>query len=133
VVVVDVGVATELPIHSRLQSRKVRAGTANFLQGPAMTEAEVLAALAVGIEVLRTEAERGLDVVATGEMGIGNTTSAAALAAAYTGEPASAVTGRGTGVDDEMLRHKIAVVEQAVALHSVANGEPLEVLRRLGG
>lgn len=133
VVVVDVGVAADLPAHPRLQARKVRRGTANLAREPAMSEAEVLAALAVGIEVLAAEAEAGLDLVATGEMGIGNTTSAAALAAAFTASPAALVTGRGTGVSDEALQRKIAVVERAVDLHTTVSREPLEVLRRLGG
>lgn len=101
--------------------------TADFTQGPAMTEAEVVAALATGWQAVDPAA----DVLVTGEMGIGNTTSAAALAASVLGGSAEDWTGRGTGVDDAGLQRKTDVVAKALALH--AGVTPLEALRCLGG
>ena len=102
--------------------------TADFTQGPAMTEAEVIAALQAGW----TAVDPSADVLVTGEMGIGNTTAAAAIAAALLGGAAADWTGRGTGVDDAGLDLKTQVVAKAVALHG-GQGDGLEVLRRLGG
>ncbi|MFG5384543.1 nicotinate-nucleotide--dimethylbenzimidazole phosphoribosyltransferase [Yoonia sp. R2-816] len=101
--------------------------TADFTQGPAMTEAEVIDALQTGWAAVDPDS----DLLVTGEMGIGNTTSAAAIATAILGGEAADWTGRGTGVDDAGLAHKTEVVAQGVALH--ATDDPLEVLRCLGG
>ena len=102
VTVVDVGIASEVS-HPALLARKVAPGTANMAVGPAMTQAQALAAMVAGAETLEALANEGLDLVATGEMGIGNTTAASALTAVMTGRSAREVTGRGTGVDDERL------------------------------
>jgi len=102
--------------------------TADFTQGPAMTQAECLAALATGWRAVDSDT----DLLAVGEMGIGNTTSAAALAAALFGGDAAQWTGRGTGVDDKGLALKTSVVADGVALHQGA-GDGLEILARLGG
>lgn len=101
--------------------------TVDFTQGPAMTEAEVIAALQTGWAAVDPQA----DVLVTGEMGIGNTTSAAAVAAAVLGGDAAAWTGRGTGLDDAGLAHKIDVVARGLSLH--ATTDPLTALRCLGG
>jgi nicotinate-nucleotide--dimethylbenzimidazole phosphoribosyltransferase len=101
--------------------------TQDFTQGPAMSEAEVLAALTTGWEAVNPEA----GVLVLGEMGIGNTTAAAAMAQALVGGTGWA--GRGTGVDDAGLSRKEQVVAEGLALHGAALGDPLEVLRRLGG
>ncbi len=132
VVVVDIGVAPALS-HPRLLSRKVRAGTANMAQGPAMSREEALQAILVGRDVLNTLADRGVDLVATGEMGIGNTTAASALTAVLTKRPVAQVTGRGTGLDDQQLAHKIAVIERALALNAPDAADPLDVLAKVGG
>lgn len=130
--VVDVGVDADFPPHSGLWPRKVVRGTKNLLDGPAMTRAETEAACEVGVEAARYLVQNGASLLAGGEMGIGNTTAAAALTAFFTGSPAAAVTGRGTGVDDAGLARKLEVVEQALALHRGA-ADPLEALARLGG
>ena len=133
--VVDVGVdmdADALGPHPQLWSRNVARGTQNMLGGPAMTRAQTEAACGVGVEAARTLAAQGVTLLAGGEMGIGNTTPAAALTAFFTGRSAQAVTGRGTGVDDEGLTRKIRVVEQALAKHQGVT-DPLEALARLGG
>src|SRR5438128_1063649 len=98
VIVVDVGVATELASSLPIVHRKVAFGTANFARGPAMTPDQALAAIAVGLKVVAREAKRGLDVVCLGEMGIGNTTAASALVAAMTRLPVASVTGGGSGI-----------------------------------
>ncbi len=103
--------------------------TADFTQAPAMTEEEVVAALQTGWNAVDPNA----DVLVTGEMGIGNTTSAAAVAAAVFGGEAGDWTGRGTGVDDEGLARKTDVVARGLALHSDAIKDPLQALRCLGG
>ncbi len=103
--------------------------TADFTVAPAMSEAELVRAMRTGFEAL----DPGYDLVAVGEMGIGNTTVAAALAAALVGGPAARFTGPGTGLDAAGVRHKAAVVERALALHAAARGRPFEILRRLGG
>ena len=134
VTVVDVGVATPLPARPDLVARRVRAGTGNIAVEPAMTLDECRAAMDVGAEVAASLVEGGVRALVTGEMGIGNTTPSAALIAALTGRPATEVTGRGTGVDDAGLGHKVAVVERALARHAAAVAAgPRETLAALGG
>jgi nicotinate-nucleotide--dimethylbenzimidazole phosphoribosyltransferase len=136
VVVLDVGVAGELPQHPALLSRKVRAGgTANLVTGPAMTRDEARAAVEAGIEAAWALAGEGVEALAVGDMGIGNTTAASAVVAAVTGAPAAEVVGRGTGVDDAGLARKVAAVDAAVAraLPNLDATDGLGVLAELGG
>jgi nicotinate-nucleotide--dimethylbenzimidazole phosphoribosyltransferase len=130
---VDVGVDAAFPPHPALWSRKVARGTRNMLEAPAMTRDELFAACAVGVEAAERLAARGPTLLAGGEMGIGNTTAAAALTAHLTGAPVREVTGRGTGLDDAGLKRKVAVVERVLERHGAARVEPLEALRRFGG
>jgi len=134
VVVVDVGVATELDERPGLRRHKVRAGTADVTTGPAMTVDEARAALDIGCQVAADLVAGGARCLVTGEMGIGNTTPSAALIAAFTGRTAAEVTGRGTGIDDAMLARKAQVVAAALVLHAdaIAAG-PLPTLAALGG
>src|SRR5512138_485968 len=133
VTVVDIGVATELEPLPGLTRRKVMCGTRNQAQGPAMTRMEAEQALQVGVEVLNEEAGRGLDLVATGDMGIGNTTPSSAIAAALTGLPVPQVVGRGTGIDDQTLGRKIEVIERALAVNQPNAKDALDVLHKVGG
>lgn len=133
VVVVDVGVATELDPAPGLLPRKVRAGTADLSEGPAMTREEARRAVEVGIEVARDLASAGNRLLVTGDMGIANTTASAALIAAFTGAAPEEVTGRGTGVDDETLARKVDVVGRALARHQPDPADPLGVLAAVGG
>ncbi len=103
--------------------------TADFTTQPAMCEEEVLASLAAGWSAVAPDS----DLLVVGEMGIGNTTSAAAICAALLGGAGSQWVGRGTGMDDKGLRHKASVVDEGLARHAGSLGDPLEVLRRLGG
>ena len=133
VVVVDMGVATDLEPHPDLLAKKVAYGTKNMAQGPAMSREEAIQAIETGIEIVESELSRGMDIVGTGDMGIGNTTPSSAIVAALTGAPVANVTGRGTGIDDEQLAHKIETVEQALAVNRPDPADPLDVLAKVGG
>lgn len=132
VVVVDVGVASPLA-HPALIARNIARGTANMAHGPAMTRAQALAAIEVGLDVLAEQVALGLDLVATGDMGIGNTTASSAITAALTGAPVASVTGRGTGIDDHQLTRKVATIERALATNRPDPADPLDVLAKVGG
>ncbi|WP_411573682.1 nicotinate-nucleotide--dimethylbenzimidazole phosphoribosyltransferase [Streptomyces fradiae] len=133
VCVVDVGVAAELPATPGLLPRKVRAGTADFTTGPALTRDEVLAAIEVGVETARDLVAAGNKAILTGEMGIANTTASAALISVYTGADPAEVTGRGTGINDEMHARKVDVVRRALELHQPDPADPIGVLGAVGG
>ncbi|HJQ13822.1 MAG TPA: nicotinate-nucleotide--dimethylbenzimidazole phosphoribosyltransferase [Anaerolineales bacterium] len=133
VTVVDVGVVAEFAPLPGLIRRKVMCGTRNLARGPAMTREEAEQALQVGIDVLHEEADRGLDLVATGDMGIGNTTPSAAIAAVITGLPVAQVVGRGAGIDDEGLARKIRIIEQALAANQPNASDAMDVLHKVGG
>jgi nicotinate-nucleotide--dimethylbenzimidazole phosphoribosyltransferase len=135
VIVVDVGVATELSPAPNLLRRKVRAGTANLHHEAAMSRADAQAALDVGAEVAREVVASGARCLITGDMGIGNTTPSAALIAYFTGLPTAEVVGRGTGIDDAMLAHKASVIDDALrrTAAAVAPDDPLGALASLGG
>jgi nicotinate-nucleotide--dimethylbenzimidazole phosphoribosyltransferase len=133
VIIVDIGVAAEFEALPELVRRKVMCGTRSLAQGPAMTREEAQQAIQVGMDVLQEEAARGLDIVATGDMGIGNTTPSSAIAAALTGLPAAQVVGRGTGIDDQALARKISVIEQALAVNQPDAEDALDVVQKIGG
>jgi len=133
VVVVDIGVAADLPARSGLISRKISRGTANMAAGPAMTREQAMLAIRIGMEIATEHIGEGLDVLATGDMGIGNTTPSAAIISVLTATPIAKVTGRGTGVDDAGLSRKVAAIERAVALNKPDARDPLDVLAKVGG
>jgi nicotinate-nucleotide--dimethylbenzimidazole phosphoribosyltransferase len=133
IVLVDMGVASDLKPDPRLIVRKIDFGTKNMCLGPAMTTAQAVKAIETGIEIIRGEAEKGLDIVGTGDMGIGNTTASSAVFAAISGKPAEEVTGRGTGLSDEQLAHKIDVIKRALAVNNPDPSKPLDVLAKVGG
>ncbi|HEY3478561.1 MAG TPA: 5,6-dimethylbenzimidazole synthase, partial [Streptomyces sp.] len=133
VCVIDVGVASELPSTPGLLPRKVRFGTDDFTAGPAMTREDVLRAIEVGIETARDLVAAGNKALLTGEMGIANTTTSAALIAVYTGVDAAEVTGRGTGINDEMHARKVDVVRRALELHRPDPADPIGVMTAIGG
>ena len=128
--IADVGVLAPL---SRDSVRRVAAGTRNFCVEPAMTEAEMHAALATGIALAAESAAEGCDLLGFGEMGIGNTTAASAITAALTGLPVADVIGRGTGIDDEGLARKRSAVERALALHAASLTSAEAILQHVGG
>jgi len=127
-VVVDVGVDYDFGDVPGLVCKKVRRGTDNFLERPAMTEAEAIQAIHVGMDCAQ-----GYDFIGTGDMGIGNTTASAAILAVVGGFPVEEVVGRGTGVDNDRLRHKISVIEQAIHRHKPDSRNVLDVLMKVGG
>ncbi|BCB87322.1 nicotinate-nucleotide--dimethylbenzimidazole phosphoribosyltransferase [Phytohabitans suffuscus] len=144
VTVVDVGVLDDLgwaPAPGAVADRsrpglvaaKVRAGTRDMTTQPALTREEVSAALEAGARVAFTLVDQGARALVTGDMGIANTTPAAALIAAFTGSDAEAVTGRGTGIDDDRYTRKVAVVRAALATHRPDPADPLGVLAAVGG
>lgn len=133
VVVVDAGVAGDLPAHPELRSYKIARGTANIAEGPAMTRQQAIQAIETGIRLVEEERARGLDIVATGDMGIGNTTPSTAIAAVFTGRSPAELAGRGTGVDDAGLQRKIAVIERALYVNEPDPADPIDVLAKVGG
>ncbi len=133
VLVTDVGVAADLSGTPGVRHKNVRLGTANMAQGPAMTREEAIRAFEVGIELVEEEVANGLDIIATGEMGIGNTTPSSAIIAAFTGLPAVQVTGRGTGISESALAHKAEVIERALAVNQPNPADPIDVMAKVGG
>jgi len=133
VVVVDMGVAAELALKADLVVKKVAPGTANIARGPAMSREQALQALTAGADVVEAELERGLDILGIGEMGIGNTTPSAAIAAALMGCPPHDLVGRGTGVDDDGLTRKALAVQRALSVNRPDPADALDVLAKVGG
>lgn len=132
VTVYDVGIAVDVPCPA-VVNRKVRYGTANMAAEPAMTRAEALQALAVGMEAAAQAKADGISVLGIGEMGIGNTTTSSAVLAALTGAAVEQVTGRGGGLTDQGFATKKRVIESALALHRPDPEDPLDVLSKVGG
>ena len=126
---VDAGMLTEVP---GMRSIKVSRGTANLAGEPAMTRRQCLAVLLAGLELAGELAEE-FDILAAGEMGIGNTTTSSAVAAALLERPASEMTGKGAGLSDEGLRRKIEVIDRALARHRPEPGDPVDVISKVGG
>jgi nicotinate-nucleotide--dimethylbenzimidazole phosphoribosyltransferase len=130
--VVDVGTyADHLP--EGVIKRKVRMGAGNIAVEAAMSREEAVAAILQGVATVDDINKTGVDIIALGEMGIGNTTPSAAMIAAFTGQPAETVVGRGTGVNDEGLSHKVTVIKHALSLHHPQANDPLDVLAKVGG
>ena len=133
VTVVDVGVASPYPDGPGIRNLNVRKGTRDMYAEPALTVREATQAVEAGIAVAGDLVDEGHDALLTGDMGIANTTPAAALIAAFAGAPAAAVTGRGTGIDDVTLAHKESVVAAALARHRPDPADPVGVLAAVGG
>ena len=131
--VVDIGVAAELPRLPGLMDRKVRFGTANMACEAAMRRQEAQQCLEIGIEMAEQCHDNGVSLVATGDMGIGNTTPSSALVALFTGAAVQEVTGYGTGIDDDTRQHKVTVIERALQLHAPRADDPLGALAAIGG
>ena len=133
VVVVDMGVAAPFEPHPNLIDKKVALGTQNIAQGPAMSKEQAVQAILAGASVVEGEIEKGLDILSTGDMGIGNTTPSAAIACAFTGESPAKICGRGTGVDDAGLERKITAVSKALSVNQPNPEDGLDVLMKVGG
>jgi len=133
VVVVDIGVDGDTEELNGLVRMKVRRGTNNMASGPAMPRADACRAMQVGIALSERAERDGKKLIGTGEMGIGNTTAATAVAAVLCGKPVAEVTGRGTGLDDAALHRKIDVVERALRANLPNVSDPIDVLSKVGG
>ncbi|MCI0550705.1 MAG: nicotinate-nucleotide--dimethylbenzimidazole phosphoribosyltransferase, partial [Anaerolineae bacterium] len=134
VVVVDMGVANEIPTaDENLIRRRVASGTANLAQGPAMTRAQAEEAIQSGIEIALAEISKGADIIGTGDMGIGNTTPSAAIACVLMNQSPENIAGRGTGVDDNGLKRKIAVIARGLDVNKPNANDGLDVLTKVGG
>ena len=133
VIVVDIGVDHDFIAEEGLVGKKVLRGTKNMRKGPAMTKEEALMTLRAGIDLASEYGEKGYKLFGTGDMGIGNTTPSSAIAAVMTGSKPSDVTGRGTGIDDNVLLHKIRVIEESIDLNRPNRNDPVDVLAKVGG
>jgi nicotinate-nucleotide--dimethylbenzimidazole phosphoribosyltransferase len=133
VIVVDIGVAHPLPPVPEILSRRIREGTANFTQGPAMTVNEAKRAIMIGAELAMQLVAQGVTLLAIGEMGIANTTASSALTAVLTRTAVEEVTGLGTGIDAATRARKIEVIRRAIATNAPNASDPLDVLHKLGG
>lgn len=131
--IVDIGVNYDFPETPGLIRRKVAYGTANMLREAAMSTEQAEAAIRVGMDVLNEAADNGLELAAIGEMGIGNTTASSAITAVLCGKEAAEVTGRGTGLDDEGLVRKVAIIEQVLRERQPDPNDPMDVLCKVGG
>lgn len=131
--VVDVGVADKSLSHPGLISKKIRLGTANMTKGPAMSREEALQAINVGIEIAQEEIDKGINLLATGEMGIGNTTPSSAILAAYSTVDVPSIVGTGVGLDEAGVHRKIKAVERALEVNKPDPADPIDVMAKVGG
>lgn len=132
VIVVDMGVNHDFEPAKDLEIRKIGHGTANMAIGPAMTREQAEASIMAGVGLVEKYRD-GLDIIGTGDMGIGNTTPSSAIVAVITGADPELVTGRGTGIDDASLKSKIATVKKAIAVNLPDRRDALDVLAKVGG
>lgn len=135
VVVVDAGTATDLSAlatSGKIIAKKIGNGTANMTRGPAMTRTHAVMAVEAGIEIAESLAPE-TDVFGTGDMGIGNTTPSTAIASVLTGQSVEGLTGRGTGIDDTQLQHKIKIIEKAIKVNAPDPKDGIDVLAKVGG
>lgn len=133
VTVVDMGVKHDIEEGKGLVRENIGHGTKNIAEGPAMTEKQARDSIEAGIKVFEKEFSKGLDIVGTGDMGIGNTTPSSAICAVFTGKSAAGVTGRGTGVGDDQLSHKVQIVQRALDVNQPDPRNALDVLAKVGG
>jgi len=133
VVVVDIGVAADLKPDPKLRIKKINYGTKNMAKGPAMSMKEAISAIHAGMDLFEEELKAGIDIVGTGEMGIGNTTAASAITASFTGASVEEITGRGAGLDDRGLKNKIEVIKKALSVNKPDPTDPFNVLSKVGG
>ncbi len=133
IVVVDAGVAGDLPSHPKLRPAKIARGTGNMAVGPAMSRQQAIQCIETGIETAQEQIAEGADLVACGDMGIGNTTPSSAITAVITGTDPAITTGRGTGLDDPQLAHKVDVVRRAIRVNNPDPKDGLDVLAKVSG
>jgi nicotinate-nucleotide--dimethylbenzimidazole phosphoribosyltransferase len=132
-IIVDMGVIGGFAPTPGLICKMIDFGTKNMARGPAMTRQQAIDTLEAGIDVVNEEEKKGLDIVGTGDMGIGNTTASSAIFAAISGFPVDKITGRGTGIDDRQLSEKVATIEKALAVNTPDPEDAVDVLAKVGG
>ncbi len=133
VVVADLGVVSALKRHPDLKDKKVAMGTQNMAKGLAMTHQQAIRSIEAGIELVEEELPKGIDILGTGDMGIGNTTSSSAITAVMTGTDVGLVTGRGTGLDDEGQRRKVKIIQKILEINQSNPKDAIDVLSKVGG
>ena len=133
VIVVDMGVIGGFPQMEGLTCKMIDFGTKNMAREPAMTRQQAIQAIEAGIELVENEVQRGLDILGTGDMGIGNTTASSAIFSAISGYPAAKITGRGTGIDNRQLAHKVSIIEKALSVNKPDPADAIDVLAKVGG
>lgn len=136
VILTDMGVKEDLsglPGAEKLNIVKIANGSEDMMKGPAMTREQAIQAVEAGIKTAVDAVNDGAELLGTGELGIGNTTPAAAILSVMGDVPVKEATGRGTGVDDEGLKHKIAVIEEAIRVNEPDKNDPIDVLAKVGG
>jgi nicotinate-nucleotide--dimethylbenzimidazole phosphoribosyltransferase len=133
VIVADLGVASVLEQNPQLNEKKVALGTHNIAEGPAMSREEAIGSIKAGIELVEEELPKGIDILGTGDMGIGNTTASSAITTVLTGTDVTKVTGRGTGLDDEGWKRKVKVIEKALQINRPNPKDAIDVLSKVGG
>ena len=133
VVIADLGVASKFEPHPGLKDKKVAPGTKNMVQGPAMSREEAIRSIEAGIELVEEELSKGIDILGTGDMGIGNTTPSSAITAAITGAEPALVTGRGTGLDDHQWERKVEIIRKALRINHPDPRDAMDVLSKVGG
>lgn len=136
VTVIDMGVAADLGKlvqEGKILSYRIAPGTRNMVKGPAMTREQAEQALESGIEIVGRLVKEGVELLATGDMGIGNTTPSSAILAVLSGRPVREVTGKGTGISDQALENKVRVIEKAIAVNNPDPKDPVDVLAKVGG
>lgn len=125
----DVGMVRD----TRVEQRKVAYGTKNLAKGPAMTREECIKTIETGINIVFELKEKGYDIITTGEMGIGNTTTSSAVGAVLLNQPVEIMTGKGAGLSDEGLKHKKDIIKQSIELNKPNSEDPIDVLAKVGG
>ena len=133
VTIVDIGVNFDFKDHPNLLHRKISSGTKNFTKEPSMTHSQAEVSISTGIRIAEESAKNGVDILTTGEMGIGNTTSSSAIYSSLGKTQVEAVTGRGTGIDDLTLKKKISVIKKGIHLHQPDENDPIDILAKIGG
>ena len=133
IVVLDAGVAADLPDDPAMRAVKIGRGTANMAIGPAMSREDAIKCIEAGIAAADEQIAKGADLIAFGDMGIGNTTPSSAITAVVTGADPSVTTGRGTGLDDSALAHKVEVVRRSIEVNKPDAKDGLDLLAKVGG
>lgn len=133
VIVVDMGVNYDFPPLNGLLQKKVAKGTANLAQGPAMSRQQAIQSLKTGVELAFSCVDAGIDLVGTGDMGIGNTTPSSAIVAAFSGLTVEELTHRGTGIDDAGLKRKVSAIRRGLEINRPDPKDPIDVLAKVGG